>query len=77
MKEEDNKWRLGQTSSWYETQGRGAGAVSSGVGDYGGVSYGEFQLSTNTGTTEEYVKQSKYREDFEGLNPETIEFSEK
>jgi hypothetical protein len=35
-------WNLGMTSSRYESGGRGAGTVSTGRGDHGGVSYGTY-----------------------------------
>jgi len=44
-----DSWHLGQTSTRYETGGRGAGTVSSGQSDHGGVSYGSYQFTTNTG----------------------------
>ena len=30
-------WHIGQTSARYESSGRGAGVISSGKGDHGGV----------------------------------------
>jgi len=47
MSNEQNAWRLGQTSAWFETRGHGAGTVSTGQNDHGGVSYGEYQLPGN------------------------------
>src|ERR1044072_9394224 len=41
---------LGSLSSKYETSGRGPGTVSTGSGDPGGVSYGSYQIATQTGT---------------------------
>ncbi|WCE02562.1 peptidoglycan-binding domain-containing protein [Pseudoxanthomonas sp. JBR18] len=70
-------WSLGQTSTRYETGGRGAGTVSSGAGDHGGVSYGSYQFSTNTGGVQEYLAQSKYGAQFSGLDPGTASFSAK
>lgn len=72
-------WRLGTTSMQYETGGRGAGTVSTGVGDPGGVSYGTYQLSSRQpdgrpGTIYEYLGQSRYADRFEGLAPSTPEF---
>lgn len=43
--------RLGALSERFESGGRGAGAVSSGKGDPGGVSYGIWQLSSRAGST--------------------------
>jgi peptidoglycan hydrolase-like protein with peptidoglycan-binding domain len=67
-------WRLGQTSEHYETGGHGAGTISTGKGDHGGVSYGSYQLSTNVGTLKEYLDQSAYKDQFKGLEPKTPEF---
>lgn len=36
----DNTWVLGQTSKRYESGTRGAGTISTGKGDKGGVSVG-------------------------------------
>jgi peptidoglycan hydrolase-like protein with peptidoglycan-binding domain len=70
-------WHLGQTSTRYETGGRGAGTISSGQGDHGGVSYGSYQFATNTGGVREYLDQSKYGPQFSGLTPATEAFNEK
>lgn len=48
--------RLGQLSERYETGGRGPGTVSSGKNDPGGVSYGSYQLSTNAGTLQSFLR---------------------
>jgi hypothetical protein len=71
------KWRLGQTSEQYESSGRGAGLISTGKGDHGGVSYGAYQLSTKQGTLKEYLDQSRYKAEFEGLEPKTPAFDAK
>lgn len=47
--------RLGTLSERFESGGRGPGAVSSGRGDPGGVSYGTFQLSSRTGSAAAFV----------------------
>lgn len=60
-------WRLGNTSMKYETSGRGAGTVSTGEGDYGGVSYGSYQMSSRMGVVQKFIAQSKYKNDFAGL----------
>lgn len=70
-------WRLGQTSAQYESGPAGAGAISTGKGDHGGVSYGSYQLSTKMGTLQEYLDQSPYGAQFEGLKPATPEFDTK
>lgn len=48
--------RLGALSERYESGGRGAGTVSGGVGDPGGVSYGLYQLASKTGTAAAFVR---------------------
>ena len=70
-------WHLGQTSAGYESGAAGPGAVSTGKGDHGGVSYGSFQLSTKMGTLQEYLDQSAYKDQFKGLTPATPAFDEK
>ncbi|QNP40065.1 peptidoglycan-binding domain-containing protein [Lysobacter solisilvae (ex Woo and Kim 2020)] len=70
-------WRLGQTSAHYESSGLGAGVISSGKGDHGGVSYGAYQLSSKMGTLAEYLEQSRYGEQFKGLTPATPTFNAK
>ena len=80
-------WELGQTSRQYETSGRGASTVSSGVDDPGGVSYGSYQMTSRTktregkvivgGTVAAFLKSSSYGAEFEGLTPGTSEFSAK
>lgn len=70
-------WTLGQTSSRYETGGRGAGTVSTGIGDNGGVSYGSYQLSTNEGTVREFLDfDATYAARFKGLTPGTKAFNQ-
>jgi hypothetical protein len=68
---------LGQTSAWFETRGHGAGTVSTGQNDHGGVSYGEYQLSSSSGTVKEYLEQSKYKNEFDELTPGTAQFGTK
>jgi hypothetical protein len=70
-----NNWHLGQTSESYESGGSGPGTISSGSGDYGGVSYGTYQLSTNSGTLKEFLNQSAYAENFKNLQPGTKDFN--
>lgn len=48
--------RLGSLSERYETSGRGPGTVSTGTNDPGGVSYGVYQLSTNAGTLQSFLR---------------------
>lgn len=48
--------RLGALSARFESGGRGAGAVSSGRGDPGGVSYGIYQLSSRAGSVAAFLR---------------------
>lgn len=68
---------LGSVSARFESGGAGAGAVSSGKGDFGGASYGTHQLSSTTGTLQQYLGQSDYGAQFAGLQPGTPEFNAK
>ena len=54
--------RLGTLSEKYE--GGGAGTVSTGEGDSGGISYGTYQLATNTGSVASFVAWLQARSDF-------------
>lgn len=51
--------RLGYVSAKYETGGYNGGLVSSGKGDYGGISYGVPQFSTKTGSADSFVSWLK------------------
>ena len=88
--ESDGSYKLGQVSKQYESGKSGPGTVSTGKGDLGGVSYGTHQLasyrnrdgsSKGSGSTnspvQQFVKGSKYSEDFRGLTPGTVAFSNK
>ncbi|HFG2433528.1 TPA: peptidoglycan-binding protein, partial [Vibrio cholerae] len=68
-------WPLGKTSEKYESAGRGPGVISTGNGDYGGASYGCYQMSSNLGVVQKYIQSSKFKEFFNGLNPATKEFN--
>ncbi|RSB23035.1 VgrG-related protein [Enterobacter cloacae] len=68
-------WELGTTSEHYESGGRGPGVISSGRGDHGGASYGCYQLSSKLGVVQDYIKQSKYKNRFDGLQIGTQEFN--
>lgn len=72
---DNDEWTLGDTSQRYETGGRGAGTISTGRGDNGGVSYGSYQLSSRIGTLREYLNQSDYREQFAGMTLTSPEFN--
>ncbi|WP_244150046.1 XVIPCD domain-containing protein [Xanthomonas sacchari] len=63
------------TSSRYESGGRGAGTISTGKGDHGGVSYGTYQLSSAAGTLSEYLSSSRYGSEFKGLAPNSDAFT--
>ncbi|PWT88058.1 MAG: hypothetical protein C5B55_13740 [Blastocatellia bacterium] len=70
---------LGSLSAKYETGDRGPGTVSSGSGDPGGVSYGSYQMATNTGTVKRFVGQPDFswRAQFTNLTPGTAPFTAK
>lgn len=51
--------KLGVISAKYETGGYDGGKVSSGTGDYGGISYGLPQFSTTTGSADKFVNWLK------------------
>jgi hypothetical protein len=69
--------RLGALSEHFESGNRGPGAVSSGAGDPGGVSYGIWQLSSKAGTAAAFVaaEGAHWRADFGGAAPGTAAFS--
>lgn len=67
---------IGSVSGWFESRAR-PGIVSSGVGDYGGASYGIWQMSSKEGVVQEYLKTSKYRNEFAGLAVNSPEFKAK
>lgn len=70
-------WALGKTSEQFESGGRGAGTVSRGKGDRGGASYGTYQLSSKTGTLQQFLAESGYGAQFQGLVPGTPAFNAK
>lgn len=51
--------KIGFISSKYEVGGWNPGRVSSGAGDYGGISYGIPQFSTTTGSADKFVNWVK------------------
>jgi len=69
--------RLGALSEQFESGGRGAGAVSSGSGDPGGVSYGIWQLSSRVGRAAAFVaaEGNAWRSEFADARPGTAAFS--
>lgn len=45
----------GKVSEKYESGGRGVSTVSTGNGDFGGVSYGKHQLASNNGSMQKFL----------------------
>jgi hypothetical protein len=75
-------WTLGSSSQRYESGRGGAGTVSTGQGDAGGVSYGTYQFSSRSanggpGGVQEFLKNSVYGPEFAGLAPGSPEFGAK
>jgi len=68
---------LGTLSAKYETGGRGPGTVSTGAGDYGGVSYGSYQMASKMGTATRFVTQPGFpwSKDFANLTAGTAQFT--
>lgn len=62
----DVMMELGSLSAKYESNGN-PGAISTGVGDKGGKSYGMYQLSLATGALAGYIASSAYKEEFNGI----------
>ncbi|QQO90278.1 putative glycosyl hydrolase family containing protein [Erwinia phage pEa_SNUABM_5] len=50
---------LGSVSAQFESGGRGVSTVSSGAGDYGGVSYGAHQLASNNGSMMNFLNSKE------------------
>lgn len=69
-------WQLGLVAAHQEDRRLNQGTVSHGNGDHGGKSYGFYQLSSKSGTVQEYLKQSHYGASFEGLKPGTELFDD-
>lgn len=70
-------WALGATSKHYESGQGGAGTVSSGKGDAGGVSYGTYQMSSKKGVVQDFLRSSAYGQQFAGLEAGTAAFNER
>lgn len=68
---------LGALSAKYETGGRGCGTVSTGAGDYGGVSYGSYQMASKMGVPTRFVTQPGFPwlKDFANLVAGTAPFT--
>ena len=73
--------RIGEHVRQYESGKAGSGAVSSGKGDPGGVSYGTYQLSSKTGDAKKFIswsaKHNGAGKEFKGLKPGTSAFNQK
>lgn len=69
--------RLGGLSERFESGGRGAGTVSDGKGDPGGVSYGTYQLASRTGTAQAFMRHegARWSNEFGGAVPGSRAFS--
>lgn len=90
-------WELGQSSEKFESGGRGPGTINDykggAKGDYGGASYGTYQLASFLPAVNEatgkarpsakgtplqaYIKASKFRDKLEGIPPATPAFDAK
>src|SRR5215203_1440682 len=68
---------LGALSAKYETGGRGPGVVSTGAGDYGGVSYGSYQMASKMGVPTRFVTQAGFpwQQDFQNCTAGTAQFT--
>lgn len=68
---------LGALSAKYETGGRGPGTVSTGAGDFGGVSYGSYQMASKMGVPTKFVTQPGFPwlKDFANLVAGTATFT--
>jgi len=69
--------RLGSLSEKFESGGCGPGAVSSGRGDPGGVSYGTYQLASKVGAVSAFIANEgrPWRADFGTATPGSAAFS--
>lgn len=65
---------LGYISEKYESGGKGPGVISGGKGDFGGKSYGTYQLSLNQKTLSNFVKQSAFRSELNTVDIANTEF---
>ena len=77
----NNDKNLGTLSSYYETGGRGSITVSGGTGDWGGVSYGAYQLTSKPhgGNVTKFINSTSFpwTAEFKGLNAGSVAFSKK
>jgi len=70
--------QLGSLSAKYETSGRGPGTVSTGKGDRGGVSYGNYQLASKLGQPAKFLQNegAAFAPQFDGTTPGEKPFSD-
>jgi LysM repeat protein len=70
--------KLGSLSAQYETGGRGPSTVSTGKGDYGGISYGSYQFATNMGTPSKFLagEGKRWAAEFGNHRPGSDKFGE-
>lgn len=69
---------LGSVSAQFESGGRGVSTVSTGAGDYGGVSYGTHQLASNNGSMMNFLNSKEgqpFLAQFGGQAPGTAGFN--
>jgi len=71
-----DNYELGSVASKYESGGD-YGRISSGVGDPGGKSYGKYQFASNMGSLKNFINESGFAKDFEGLSPKSASFDSK
>ena len=73
--------RIGEYVRQFESGKAGSGAISTGKGDPGGISYGTYQLSSKTGDAQQFInwsaKHGGMGKELKGLTPGTPPFSRK
>lgn len=76
-RDDHSDYILGTLSEKFESGGRGAGTVSTGVADPGGVSYGIWQLASKTGTAAAFMTAEgrPWRDEFGGQQPGSVAFT--
>lgn len=67
--------KLGWLSQKYESGNLGPTAISNLKGDPGGVSYGTYQLASNTNTLQAFLIKYNYNQYFKWLKPGTKDFN--
>jgi hypothetical protein len=69
---------LGSIANKYESGTGGVGTISSGIGDAGGVSYGNYQIASDAGTMSKFLESdqgSRFSKFFKGMKPGSDEFN--